>query len=154
MASLNSDLAGQTLPRRQTDNLPSSLPSNAVKRVLYRLVKKRKAVSKPLKGAFPASILIKRNFEKGSPPMFSKSLIKRILTFSSRIYRLAFFAAAIAVLCFAVISLAQNQQQGQTQQPANDQQNQQNPNQNSTGEAGGPKGDIGPIAVPRKPDAE
>src|SRR5215471_19361760 len=86
--------------------------------------------------------------------MFSKSLIKRILAFSSRIYRLAFFAAAIAVLCFAVISLAQNQQQGQTQQPANDQQNQQNPNQNSTGEAGGPKGDIGPIAVPRKPDAE
>src|SRR5215470_14111960 len=87
--------------------------------------------------------------------MFSKSLIKRILAFSSRIYRLAFFAAAIAVLCFAVISLAQNQQQGQTQQPAGDQQNQQNQqNPNSTGEAGGPRGDIGPIAVPKKPETD
>jgi len=87
--------------------------------------------------------------------MFSKSLMKRILAFSSRIYRFSFFAAAIAVLCFTVMSLAQNQQQGQKEQPASDQQNQQNQqNPNSPGEAGGPKGDIGPIAVPKKPDAE
>src|SRR5215471_15759874 len=86
--------------------------------------------------------------------MFSKSLMKRILAFSSPIYRFSFFAAAIAVMCFTVMSLAQNQQ-GQKEQPASDQQNQQNQqNPNSPGEAGGPKGDIGPIAVPKKPDAE
>ncbi len=61
---------------------------------------------------------------------------------------------AVAALCIAPLGLAQNQQGQPSQQPANgqqnQQQNQQQQNQNATGEAGGPEGDIGPIAVPRK----
>ncbi|HEY6252839.1 MAG TPA: VWA domain-containing protein [Candidatus Angelobacter sp.] len=61
-------------------------------------------------------------------------------------------AATIAVVCVASLVAAQTQSGQTSQQPANNQQNQQQ-NQNPTpGEAGGPKGDIGPIAVPKKGD--
>ena len=58
--------------------------------------------------------------------------------------------AAIAILCISSLLVAQTQS-GQTTQQPNNQQNQQQ-NQNSTPEAGGPTGDIGPIAVPKKGD--
>lgn len=57
--------------------------------------------------------------------------------------------AIIAVLCVASLLAAQTQSSQTSQQPANNQQNQQQ-NQNSTPEAGGPQGDIGAIAVPKK----
>lgn len=62
----------------------------------------------------------------------------------------------MAALCLTPLSLAQNQQGQSSQQPAGGQQTQQqNPqNTDNTGEAGGPKGDIGPIAVPKKGETE
>lgn len=85
--------------------------------------------------------------------MFSKisSLI------STRILGFVCLSAALVALCLTPFSFGQNQQGQSSQQPANGQQNQQQttqPNQqqtpDSTGEAGGPEGDIGPIAVPKK----
>jgi VWFA-related protein len=63
---------------------------------------------------------------------------------------LQFFSlsAALAALCLPLLSLGQSPG-GQSPQPPNGQQTQQ-PNSTTTGEAGGPEGDIGPIAVPRK----
>src|ERR1700746_2714361 len=65
----------------------------------------------------------------------------------TRILNFVRATAAIAVLCAASLLTAQTQSGQSSQQPANNQQN-----QNTTGEAGGPKGDIGPIAVPKKGD--
>lgn len=56
-------------------------------------------------------------------------------------------AAVIAVLCMALVLTAQTPSAQTSQQPANNQQN-----QNTTGESGGPRGDIGPIAVPKTGD--
>ena len=73
---------------------------------------------------------------------------------SSRILNLAVVLkflsvlAAVAALCCTPLLLAQNQQ-GQSSQPASGQQTQQQ-NPNAPAEAGGPEGDIGPIAVPKK----
>ena len=66
----------------------------------------------------------------------------------SNILNLLRITAAIAVLCVASFVAAQTPSGQSQQQPANNQQNQQD--QNSAPEAGGPKGDIGPIAVPKK----
>src|ERR1700694_2369722 len=68
------------------------------------------------------------------------------------------FALVISksVLAFiAVLGLAFSPSPGlgQTQQPDNSQQKPQN-KPNSTPEAGGPQGDIGPIAVPKKKEEE
>lgn len=57
--------------------------------------------------------------------------------------------AAVAALCCTPLLLAQNQQGQSSQQPSNGQQTQQQ-NPNAPAEAGGPEGDIGPIAVPKK----
>jgi len=83
----------------------------------------------------------RETLKKGSPKMFSNNLLSL-----HNFLRMMGIVAAIAFLYLAPVGLAQGQQ-GASQQPANDQQNQQNPN--STPEAGGPKGDIGPIAVPK-----
>src|SRR5215469_14798368 len=84
--------------------------------------------------------------------MFSKPTFTSPGTFVS-INTLNFFrtAAVIAALFTASLLSAQTQSGQTSQQPANNQQN-QNQNQNTTGESGGPKGDIGPIAVPKKGD--
>ena len=66
---------------------------------------------------------------------------------STRILNFVRTTAVIAVLCAASLLTAQTQSGQTSQQPANNQQN-----QNTSGEAGGPKGDIGPIAVPKKGD--
>src|SRR5579864_6140456 len=66
----------------------------------------------------------------------------------SNILNLLRITAAIAVLCVASFVAAQTPSGQSQQQPANNQQNQQD--QNSAREAGGAKGDIGPIAVPAK----
>ena len=63
----------------------------------------------------------------------------------TRILNLVRSTAVIAVLCMASLLTAQTSSGQTSQQPANNQQN-----QNTSGEAGGPKGDIGPIAVPKK----
>jgi VWFA-related protein len=81
--------------------------------------------------------------------MFSKTLMNL-----SRINSMFLCASVLAaVFCLASLGLGQSQP-NPPQQPANGQQGAQQPNaqQNpdSTGEAGGPEGDIGPIAVPRK----
>lgn len=69
--------------------------------------------------------------------------------FSLRSLKLFCLLVAIAALSLTPLALGQNQQ-GQQAPPANGQNQQQNPP--STGEAGGPEGDIGPIAVPKKGD--
>lgn len=104
--------------------------------------------------------------EKGILTMSLQRLIKSPLTHSA-VFKLFSLIAAVAILCITPLSLgqgfkqsasAQNQQQQNQQQP-NQQQNQQQPDQQQTqqpqnsntgGEAGGPEGDIGPIAVPKK----
>ena len=79
-----------------------------------------------------------------------KTLGALVPTNLSNLFRMT---AAVAVLCMACLLAAQTQPDQTSQQPGNNQQNQQNPqNQNSPGEAGGPRGDIGPIAVPKKGD--
>lgn len=79
-----------------------------------------------------------------------KTLGALVPTNLSNLFRMT---AAVAVLCMACLLTAQTQPDQTSQQPGNNQQNQQNPqNQNSPGEAGGPRGDIGPIAVPKKGD--
>ena len=61
---------------------------------------------------------------------------------------------AILGLAFSA-STGLGQAQTQTQQPTNSQQGQNQQNKpNSTPEAGGPQGDIGPIAVPKKKEEE
>lgn len=90
----------------------------------------------------------------------------------ARSFRLFWLTAAVAIFCTTPSSLAQGAQGSPDQQSASpqnqpqqnqpqqnqQQQNQQQPNQqqsqpqnsNAGGEAGGPEGDIGPIAVPKK----
>jgi VWFA-related protein len=73
---------------------------------------------------------------------------------SARVFKFFCLSAAGAALCLTPVSWGQNQGQPSSQQ--NQQQNsQQQPssqpqNTDTTGEAGGPEGDIGPIAVPKK----
>lgn len=86
--------------------------------------------------------------------MFSKTLMKSCRIFPGWLLQVFSVATAVAVLCLAPVSRAQTQQGQNPQQPANgqpsQQQSPQQQNSNSTGEAGGPTGDIGPIAVPKK----
>ena len=62
---------------------------------------------------------------------------------------------AIMVIAGLALTTTASLGQSQTQQPSG---SQQNPNQqnkpNSTGEAGGPQGDIGPIAIPKKKETD
>ena len=85
--------------------------------------------------------------------MFPRSLMKSSNLLSLRIFNFLCLLTVIAALCIAPLSVAQSQQGQSSQQPANSQQNQQQP-PDTGGEAGGPKGDIGPIAVPRKGEPE
>jgi len=68
---------------------------------------------------------------------------------------------ALVVIMGLVLSTGTSVGQSQTQQPSGSQSTQQNQGQqpqqnkpNSTPEAGGPQGDIGPIAVPKKKDKD
>lgn len=67
--------------------------------------------------------------------------------FSLRVFKLFLLSVAIVAFSFSPVAFGQSQP-GQQSQPANGQNQQQNPD--TTGEAGGPEGDIGPIAVPKK----
>lgn len=83
--------------------------------------------------------------------MFSKAAFKTpsiLVPITLNFFR---SAAVIAVLCMTLLLSAQTQSGQTSQQPANNQQNQ---NPNTPGEAGGPTGDIGPIAVPKKGDSD
>ncbi len=81
--------------------------------------------------------------------MFSKRSARSSGILQLPVFRLFYIAVAIAALCLASVCQGQSQQNQQSQQPSSAQQGQQQ-NQNPTGEAGGPEGDIGPIAVPKK----
>ncbi len=62
---------------------------------------------------------------------------------------------AIMVLAGLALTTTSSLGQSQTQQPSGSQPNQNQQNKpNSTGEAGGPQGDIGPIAIPKKKDTD
>lgn len=78
--------------------------------------------------------------------MFPRSLMKSSIFFK-------FFCLLTAVAALSVTPLLLGQQSQSSQQPASGQQSQQQ-NPDNTGEAGGPKGDIGPIAIPRKGEPE
>ena len=91
--------------------------------------------------------------------MFLKMLMKSLSAPAARVFKLFYLSAATIALCLIPLSFGQSQQNQSSQQPASGQQNQQQTSQqnqqqqqnpSSTGEAGGPEGDIGPIAVPRK----
>src|SRR5262245_54864072 len=84
--------------------------------------------------------------------MFPRSLMKLFALLSVLIFKSFYLAAVITALSILALSSAQSQQGQSSQQPASGQTQQQN--QNSSPEAGGPKGDIGPIAIPKKSDAE
>ncbi|HET6934621.1 MAG TPA: VWA domain-containing protein, partial [Candidatus Angelobacter sp.] len=62
-------------------------------------------------------------------------------------------AALIALFTWALLPASAQQSQGSASQTQNPQQQQQQ-QQNTTPEAGGPQGDIGPIAVPKKTPEE
>jgi VWFA-related protein len=82
--------------------------------------------------------------------MFPRSLMKLFALLSLRIFKSFYLVVAITALSVLVSSSAQSQP---SQQSPSGQQSQPQ-NQNSTPEAGGPKGDMGPIAVPKKGDTE
>jgi len=67
----------------------------------------------------------------------------------SRLSKLVFTLVAVLALQTGPVS-AQSQPPNSPQSGAQD----QNKQQNSTGEAGGPQGDIGPIAIPKKKDEQ
>lgn len=79
-----------------------------------------------------------------SPRSFNVSAISRFL----------YVLAAVAALAVVPVMLAQNQQGQSSQQPANGQQQTQQQNPNAPAEAGGPEGDIGPIALPKKKEEQ
>ena len=97
--------------------------------------------------------------------MSLRSLMKSSIASPARFFKLFCLTAAVGVFCITPLGFAQGtqgppdqqsagsqNQQPQNQQP-NQQQNQQQSqpqNSNTAGEAGGPEGDIGPIAVPKK----
>jgi VWFA-related protein len=87
--------------------------------------------------------------------MLSHSLIKRFpISKPITLCKLLLLLAALAALFIAPVSEAQSSQQpANNQQSGNGQQTQQQ-NPNAPAEAGGPEGDIGPIAVPKKKDAD
>ena len=80
--------------------------------------------------------------------LFRRSIKSLRAIHLSNVGKMIFLLAATAALCLLPLTWAQSQQGQNSQQQSNGQQNQQN--QNSTPEAGGPTGDIGPIAVPKK----
>jgi VWFA-related protein len=87
--------------------------------------------------------------------MLVRQLNQSLRSFNlSAISRFLYVLAAVAALAVVPVVVAQNQQQGQSsQQPANGQQTQQQ-NPNAPAEAGGPEGDIGPIALPKKKEEQ
>jgi VWFA-related protein len=83
--------------------------------------------------------------------MFPRSLMQLFALLSLRIFKSFYRVTAITALSILALSSSPSQQSQSSQQSASGQQSQP---QNSTPEAGGPKGDIGPIAVPKKGDTE
>jgi VWFA-related protein len=88
----------------------------------------------------------------------SETKTKISALFSSPVFRFLCLSAAVAALYLVPLALAQSQQGQpsgqQTQQQGSQQPTSQPQNNGSTGEAGGPEGDIGPIAVPKKGDSQ
>lgn len=86
--------------------------------------------------------------------MLARQLHPLLRSFNaSAISRFLYVLAAVAALAVVPVIVAQNQQGQSSQQPANGQQTQQQ-NPNAPAEAGGPEGDIGPIALPKKKEEQ
>jgi VWFA-related protein len=74
---------------------------------------------------------------------------------ATTILKILLLLAVVAALSFTPLLVAQQNQQGQSsQQPSGGQQTQPQQNPNAPAEAGGPEGDIGPIAVPKKKEEQ